>query len=153
MRISLLKSAIDPDYAADKGIQEFTYALLAHTGDFVQGRVEEYAFDLNNPVCALKGNAVEEKSLLSFSNNAVFLDCIKYAEDSQDILIRFHEYTGSRGTVVLSLHEAIFPKNAQWCEADLSENPITAWKKGTIKVDVKPYEIITLLIKAKGSRR
>ena len=153
MRISLLKSAVDPDYAADKGIQEFTYALLAHTGDFVQGRVEEYAFDLNNPVCALKGNAVEEKSLLSFSNNAVFLDCIKYAEDSQDILIRFHEYTGSRGTVLLSLHEAIFPKNAQWCEADLSENPITAWKKGTIKVDVKPYEIITLLIKAKGSRR
>ncbi|WP_428771626.1 alpha-mannosidase [Treponema sp. HNW] len=153
MRISLLKSAVDPDYAADKGIQEFTYALLPHTGDFVQGRVEEYAFDLNNPVRAVKGSAAEEKSLLSFSNNAVFLDCIKYAEDSQDILIRFHEYTGSRGSVELSLHESIFPKNAQWCEADLSENPVTAWKKGTIKVEVKPYEIITLLIGAKGSRR
>ena len=147
MRISLLKSAVYPDYAADKGVQEFTYALLPHSGDFIQARLEEYAFDLNNPMQALPGKARTEDSMLHFSTDSVFLDCIKYAEDSSDILIRFHEYTGARSSVTVKLCDSLLSKNALWCEADLTERPIKPWKSGKIKVGIKPYEVITLLIK------
>ncbi len=148
MRISLLKSAVYPDYSADKGIQEFTYALLPHTGTFIDAKLEQYAFNLNNPLSAVQGRAQLTGSFISLTNPNVFVDCIKWAEDSDAVVVRFHEYAGSRGRVSLKLHES-WAERYLWCEADLMENPLKAWKEGAISVPVKPYELITLLIRKK----
>jgi len=55
MRISLLRSGKQPDHLQDLGRHLFTYALLPHKGDFVEGGVEESAYALNNPMDVYAG--------------------------------------------------------------------------------------------------
>ena len=96
----------------------------------------------------MQGRAQLTGSFISLTNPNVFVDCIKWAEDSDAVVVRFHEYAGSRGRVSLKLHES-WAERYRWCEADLMENPLKAWKEGAISVPVKPYELITLLIRKK----
>ena len=49
LRISLLRSGKQPDHMQDIGEHVFTYSLLPHGGDFVEGGVVPSAFELNNP--------------------------------------------------------------------------------------------------------
>lgn len=55
LRLTLLKSAVHPDPQQDQGHHEFTYALYPHTGDFVEGRVVQEAWELNNPLRSVAG--------------------------------------------------------------------------------------------------
>ena len=34
-----------------------------------------------------------------------------------------------------------------WCESDLMENPLGEWKQTAMEVEVKPYEIKTIMLK------
>ena len=121
MRITLIKSAVKPDYLQDQGAHEFTYALLPHGGDFVEGRVVQEAFALNEPVHAVIGEAkLPYRSFLSFDNDQVELDAVKKSEDGKYIVVRFHEFAGSRQTVTVCPGFGI----TSWRECDLRERPL-----------------------------
>ncbi len=144
IRLTLLKSAIDPDYAADLGHHEFTYSLLPHTAEWYQSNIEQEAFDLNNPIYAIEGiSKVGQESLFTFDSEHIAVDCIKQGENSTDTVIRFHEYTGARGVVPITCR---FPVKA-WCECDLMEQPLWEFREEPIQVTVKPYEIKTILVR------
>ena len=144
MRLSLLKSATDPDYSADYGTHEFTYSLYPHKEEWYNARLEEEAFDLNSPVVVLDGaSALGNESLISFDAENVVLDAFKKAENEEAYVLRFHEFTGRRGRLTISTGL----KFDSWCEADLMENPLGEWKQTAIEVDVKPYEIKTIMLK------
>src|SRR5690242_21418473 len=55
MRLTLLKSGIDPDPQADQGIHRFTYSLLPHRGDWREARTVQRAYELNVPAIILCG--------------------------------------------------------------------------------------------------
>ena len=55
MRLSLIKSATEPDWQADQGEHIFTYALLPHLGDWAAGKTVEEAWSLNNPLQLVLG--------------------------------------------------------------------------------------------------
>ena len=100
MRITLLKTASDPDYKQDLGEHAFTYSLLPHRGDFVEGQTVKEAYALNQPFKAIKGAAINGKiSFVSFNTDGVELDAVKRSEDGRSLVIRFHDYTGSRQKV------------------------------------------------------
>ena len=144
MRLSLLKSATDPDYSADYGTHEFTYSLYPHKEEWYNARLEEEAFDLNSPVVVLDGaSALGNESLISFDAENIVLDAFKKAENEEAYVLRFHEFTGRRGKINLKTGL----KFDSWCEADLMENPIGEWKQTAIEVEVKPYEIKTIMLK------
>lgn len=144
MRLSLLKSATDPDYSADYGTHEFTYSLYPHKEEWYNARLEEEAFDLNSPVVVLEGaSALGNESLISFDAENVVLDAFKKAENEEAYVLRFHEFTGRRGRLTISTGL----KFDSWCEADLMENPLGEWKQTAIEVEVKPYEIKTIMLK------
>ena len=71
------------------------------------------------------------------------LDAFKKAENEEAYVLRFHEYTGRRGRLTL----ATGLKFDSWCESDLMENPLGEWKQTAIEVEVKPYEIKTIMLK------
>ena len=50
LRISLLRAGTHPDHLQDQGEHTFTYALLPHKGDFVEGNVVKEAVALNEPM-------------------------------------------------------------------------------------------------------
>ena len=144
MRLSLLKSATDPDYSADYGTHEFTYSLYPHKEEWYNLGLEEEAFDLNSPVVVLYGaSALGNESLISFDAKNIVLDAFKKAENEEAYVLRFHEYTGRRGKINLK----IGLKFDSWCESDLMENPLGEWKQTAIEVEVKPYEIKTIMLK------
>ena len=144
MRLSLLKSATDPDYSADYGTHEFTYSLYPHKEEWYNSGLEEEAFDLNSPVVVLDGaSALGNESLISFDAKNIVLDAFKKAENEEAYVLRFHEYTGRRGKINLKTGL----KFDSWCEADLMENPLGEWKQTAIEVEVKPYEIKTIMLK------
>ena len=144
MRLSLLKSATDPDYSADYGTHEFTYSLYPHKEEWYNSGLEEEAFDLNSPVVVLEGaSALGNESLISFDAKNIVLDAFKKAENEEAYVLRFHEYTGRRGKINLKTGL----KFDSWCEADLMENPLGEWKQTAIEVEVKPYEIKTIMLK------
>lgn len=147
MRITLLKSATNPDYKQDQGEHFFTYSLLPHKGDFVEGETVKEAYALNQPVKVLSG-AWENgnASFISFGTDKVELDAVKRSEDGKHLVVRFHEYAGSRQKV------KVYPGFVydSYCECNLMESPVEEEKKaGDITIEVTPYEIKTLLFTLK----
>ena len=144
MRITLIKSAVKPDYLQDQGAHEFTYALLPHGGDFVEGRVVQEAFALNEPVHAVIGEAkLPYRSFLTFDNDQVELDAVKKSEDGKYIVVRFHEFAGSRQKVTVRPGFGI----TSWREGDLRERPLgEICKDEKISLQLGAYEIKTVLI-------
>ena len=147
IRLSLLKAAVYPDYAADKGEHEFTYSLLPHKGDFVEGKTVQEAFNLNQPLEVVDGilcmPTKAGKGLVCLKGAHVELDALKKSEDGKYLVLRFHEYAGSKGNVYVDIGFQI----EAYAESDLMEQPQEEFKEGKLVLSVKPYEIKTLLLK------
>ncbi|EUJ31918.1 alpha-mannosidase [Listeria cornellensis] len=144
MRLTLLKSATYPDLTQDQGQHSFTYSLLPHKGDFIEGDVVQEAWALNNPLRAALGSH-DNRSLLKADKEQIQIDAIKKAEDDDAIIVRLHEYTGGRCQVVLFSDFEI----ASWQECDLMENPIGAAKSDAWEFLIGPYEVKTFKVKLK----
>lgn len=143
IRVSLVRAGIQPDHLQDQGEHYFTYSLLPHGGDFVEGNVVQEAYKLNNPMKVVKGeNTLAFESLFTLDNPFVEVDAVKKAEDSDELVIRFHEYSGSRQKVTLNPGFQF----CRWAEGDLRERPLEEYKEGAIRVELHPYEIKTILI-------
>lgn len=147
MRLTLLKGATYPDHSQDQGIHNFTYSLLPHEGDWVEGSTVRQAWDLNSPLSHLKGKAADEaKSLIQLSADHVMIDAVKKAEDEDRLVLRLHEFTGKRGKVEAGGDWPI----ESWQECDLMERPVEELHEGeTLSFAIKPYEIKTFLIDMK----
>lgn len=144
IRISLVKAATHPDHLQDQGLHEFTYALLPHGGDFVEGDVVKEAFLLNEPMQIVAGEmSPGYESFLSFDNDGVELDAVKKSEDGRYIVIRFHEYTGAKQKVSMKTGFAY----QSWAECDLRERLTGQWSSSKpVQMTLNPYEIKTILI-------
>lgn len=148
MRLSLLKSALQPDHLQDLGHHVFTYSLLPHMGDFVEGKTVQEAHVLNNPFEAEAGKAPAlAKQFLSFSGSQIEVDAVKKSEDGKYLVIRVHEFTGSRS--LLTVKTGFEFRN--WMIGDLRERPtgeVHSWSEtgNEISFCLKPYEIVTLLL-------
>jgi alpha-mannosidase len=107
--LSLLRSPHYPDPLADEGHHEFTYALLPHSGGWLEGGVLMEAEDLNRPLLALACRAGGEARArpLAVDGMALGLAALKPAEsgDGTSMVLRLYEPQGARGAARLSLPE------------------------------------------------
>lgn len=144
IRITLLKAATHPDHLQDQGEHVFTYSLLPHKGDFVEGKTVLEASLLNAPMEAAAGVADKvSDQFVSFDNDQIELDAVKKSEDGKYVVIRFHEFAGSRQKVEMKTGFIY----TSWSEGDLMERPVGAGSgKAPICLNVKPYEIKTILL-------
>ncbi|MCE3202228.1 alpha-mannosidase [Paenibacillus sonchi] len=149
MRLSLIKSATEPDWQADQGEHRFTYALLPHKGDWVAANTVQEAWSLNNPLRVVKGgySAGAGRSLIKTDCGSIAVDALKMAENGEGFIVRLHEYTGTRSIVTLS---SDYPVHS-WQECDLMERPVGEVKPGgAVTCEVKPYEISTFIVRFSG---
>ena len=144
MRLTLLKSSNFPDPQADLGEHVFTYALLPHSGDWREAGVVQEAWDLNAPLHAQKGiSPMAGKSLFRCDNANVLIETIKKAEDSDQLIVRLREFTGSRGGFTLESDLTI----QRWQACNLLEKGTAGSQTTSMITDsVKPYEIKTYLV-------
>ncbi len=144
MRISLLRSGLQPDHLQDLGRHEFTYSLLPHKGDFVAGHVVESAHALNNPMDVFSGVPKASGGLGSFftlDNAQVEIDAVKQSEDGQHLAVRLHDFAGARQQVEI---RPSFDWQG-WAESDLMERPLAAFTDGKVVLQLNPYEVKTIL--------
>lgn len=151
MRITLIKCAVDPDYAADLGAHIFTYSLLPHTQEWYTAGIEQQGYDLNNPLFgrpgadnAAFGSMMELKGTNSFKRHA-YVDCVKMEEGhsmekGEGIMIRLHEYAGGREQIEIRT----VLNYVSWQECDLLEHPIEEPRTDPICLNLTPYEIKTI---------
>ncbi|MCD9022813.1 alpha-mannosidase [Cohnella silvisoli] len=142
LRLSLLKSAINPDPEADIGDHTFVYALLPHEGDWYAGGTVQEAWSLNNPLTAYEGAPARGAfSMFRLSASNVMVDAVKKAEDGDRLVLRVHEFAGVRSTVELSSDLHIVSMQ----ECNLMERPIGE-AATSLTFELKPYEIKTFII-------
>ncbi|ASN04318.1 alpha-mannosidase [Virgibacillus necropolis] len=146
LRLTLLKGPTFPDPDADIGYHEFTYSLYPHQGDFITGETVQAAWELNNPLHVCKGkmdSSMEQLLEISGEPN-ILIDAIKQPEGhTNGMLIRFHDYSG--GTQKFSLKPNFAFKS--WMETNLLEEETGSKEIAQrISIELKPYEIKTILI-------
>lgn len=141
MKLSLLKSAKYPDCSADMGEHEFTYALLPHKGNFIEGGTIEEAGRLNLPVSVFDHCMCRERrQLVSVSSNSVQIDAVKKAEKEECLIVRIHECHGSRARFTLSSEYEV--KEIIGCNLLEQENGLV-YKGNQAELTLKPFEIST----------
>lgn len=142
MRISLLRSGLQPDHLQDQGRHQFTYALLPHKGDFVEGGVVKSSYALNNPADVFEGMPDGScGSFFTLDNDQVEVDAVKRSEDGKYLVIRLHDFAGARQKVEI---KPSFTWKT-WAESDLMERPVTDFTDAEVVLQLHPYEIKTVL--------
>lgn len=149
--INLLRSPTYPDPKADRGEHEFTYALLPHDGDWVNGAVYKEGYALNvplRPVAAARngGGRLDAKAaLMEIDGPHVMIETVKRAEDSRDFIVRLYETAGGKSHARLKLN---FPySRLEW--VDLLEEPLEGTPQvegGELLMVFSPFEIKTLKV-------
>ncbi|MBO6158893.1 MAG: alpha-mannosidase [Firmicutes bacterium] len=145
IKLSLLKSSKQPDIQADMGEHDFTYSLLPHAGGPIDGGVIQEADFLNLPYHLVSGiSPVAGLDLFRIEGEGIHVDAIKKAEDTGDLVLRFHECFG--GTQKIRITSDFQIKS--FTEANLLEQPIgETIEASEISRTVKPFEIVNYLVK------
>jgi alpha-mannosidase len=142
INLTLLKSALAPDPVADRGIQNFTYALYYWTGSFADSSIVQEGYELNCPLVILPGDA-GEASLFNLDATNIILETVKLAEDgSNDVILRFYEAKCNLTHCTLSTSLSINKVS----QTDMLEHYQTelSLRDGKIELDFRPFEIKTL---------
>ncbi|GHT68479.1 alpha-mannosidase [Spirochaetia bacterium] len=154
MRLTLLKSGIDPNPEADKEEHEFTYSLYPHKDTWREGGTHFMARGLNIPLFAHiedphAGDLEKEYSFVRSDRDNVCIEVIKKAEDGDDIIVRLYEYQNKRTEVKLVFHHSC----REIHECDLLERVLEKIGSDTNEASfvIKPYEIKTFRLK-RGTR-
>lgn len=149
MRLTLLKCATEPDPMADKCEHSFVYSLYPHKGNHKTGGTIQMAYKLNVPMIASPvgkqdGDLADTYSLVSCDAENVFLDTVKKAENSDELIVRMYETYNKRTNVKISFGFDVKEVNL----TDLMENKVKklAAKDNTVSLTVKPFEIVTLSV-------
>ena len=149
MRLTLIKSPIDPYENADQEVHEFTYSVYPHEGNWRTGKTVNMAYSLNCPMytkleIAHEGVLPAEFSFVKVNKENVVVEVVKKAEDSDAIIIRLYECRNRRDNVRLTF----FKELAEVWECDLMEhNTEKIEAQGRkFEFEIKPYEIKTFKV-------
>lgn len=154
LRLTLMRSAGEPDIYPNLGKFNISYALFPHAGDWQNGVWAE-GEDFNIPVYAaeppslalVKTHATrpEEDSFFSVDAKGVVLSGIKQAEEGNDLIVRIAEIHGKKTTVNLKLPVAISTaRRLNLIELPLENEQKPVASGRTVRLEIEPYEIVTL---------
>lgn len=147
--ISLLKSALYPNPAADKEHHSFTFSIFPHKGSFKEAGTIRRAYELNNPLVSCRkekkgGSLSPLASLISTDAENVVIEVVKQAEQGDAAIIRLYETFNRRDTA--RLHFAYPVKALYECDMLEKEQQELAISGTEAEIAVKPYEIKTLKV-------
>jgi len=157
LRLTLLRSAGNPDIYPNLGRFVINYSLFPHTGGWENGVMREGEI-YNVPVYAaeppslalVKEHATkpEEASLIAVDKDNVSLSTIKQSEDGDELIVRLCEMQGKETVTEITLPKGISAAR----RLNLIEYPLEGASApeiigNKIRVKIRGHEIVTLGIK------
>lgn len=147
MRITLVKSGVDPDPNADNNVHRFSYALYPHEGHVKDSLTVEMGYRFNHPSIVREctgGGAQEAFGFIKVYANHAVLDTMKRAEDSGDIIVRFYQSKNVRELV-----NVVLEREAERIEeTDMLERTVGAVKRteSGFAFTLEPFKVRTFRI-------
>lgn len=157
--LTLIKSGIFPNPAADQEEHTFTYSLYPHGEGWRQAGTVREAYQLNVPAyvwgaggasqqtdsCSCVSVCPPETSYASVDRSNVILETIKQAEDGKGVILRLYESENAR-TKMRVYMENLAGKQVYECSL-MEERERRIPVEGDSFADViRPYEIKTYLV-------
>lgn len=149
LSLSLLRAPEYPFEGADYGEHEFTYVLYAHQNNAYKSDVYKQALLINNPLIAVttnahNGNLQPNYSFVSCDAENVIIDGIKQSEDKKGFIVRLFERMNSLTSCTIMVGFDI--KKACLCNLVEEREQLLDIKENSLRLTIKPYEIITLYL-------
>ena len=146
MELNLLRSSKWPDYNADQGHQEFTYAFAPHRGTLVDSSVQSDAAQLNREPWRFDGYAAKALSLpISVEGQGVSIEAVKRAERSDDLIVRVVETRGRHASATVRLSKGCGFKRVSFTNAiEWTDDGVLSLKDGEGSLALHPFQIVTL---------
>ena len=154
LRLTLMRSAGDPDIYPNLGKYNISYSLFPHSGEWKNGVWAE-GDDFNVPVYAaeppslalVKEHATrpEEDSFISLDSKGIVLTGMKQAAEGKELIIRLVEVEGKETVVNLKLPVRISAaRRLNLIELPLENaaNPVV--NNQSVQIKIRPNEIVTL---------
>jgi len=145
LRLTLLRSAYEPDPEPDKGLHRFTYSLLPHSGDWVESEVWKRGHELNVPPRVIQGGREPRThSWIRIESRGIDMPALKKADHSEALVLRLVEMEGRRKSFKVAFGWPV----SQIQKCDLTERPTGATVdvvKGEAMLELGPYEVGTYL--------
>ncbi|GFZ34356.1 alpha-mannosidase [Clostridium zeae] len=152
MRLTLIKSGIEPNPTTDQEEHYFTYSIYPHKGEWKASETVSMAYNLNVPLYtrieqAHSGELPVKLSFINVDKNNVMIETVKKAEDSDEFIVRMYEFHNKRSKVTMEFFKDIVSVN----ECSLMEKDIEALDISDNKVEfvIKPFEIKTFKVQFK----
>ena len=152
MRLTILSSAWNPDNMSnynDQGEHTLTYSLLPHKGNLAASDTVKYAYDLNLPMTAVKtegkGEMPSEYSLVAVDCDNVLVEAVKEAEYGDETVVRLYDCKNIRSRASVKFGFDI--TEAYICNLSEKKQRKLSVKNNTVTLDIKPFEIVTLMVK------
>ncbi len=157
LRITLMRSAGNPDIYPNLGKFNISYALYPHAGDW-QNQVWAEGDDFNVPVYAAEppslalaknhATRAEEESFFSVSPSNVAMTGMKQSEEGGELVVRFVELGGKETTATINLPvKAKSARRLDILELPLKNSSAPAIQGKLLTLKLKPHEIVTIGIK------
>ena len=137
--LNLLRSPMFPARDADKGKQDFRYALYPHAGTVFQSDVIRQGYLFNNPVIVTDAE-VNLPSRFSSDKANIIIETVKMAEKGTATVLRVYETIGVDTTASITVPTTF--KSASL--SDMLEN--AGAKVDLSKLKFTPYEIKTIIL-------
>jgi alpha-mannosidase len=154
LRITLMRSAGDPDIYPNLGKFNISYSLFPHVSDWKNGVWAE-GEDFNVPVYAgeppslalVNAHSIcpEEASFFSIDSPGIVLTGMKKAEDGNELIVRLAEIEGKETIINLRLPVDVSSvRRLNLIELPLENASQPTVNGKTIHLKIKPNEIVTL---------
>jgi alpha-mannosidase len=154
LRLTLMRTAGDPDIYPNLGKFNISYSLYPHSGDWKSGIWAE-GDNFNVPVYAAEppsralvqshASRPEEDSFFNVDAPGVIVSGIKKSEDGRELIVRLAEIDGNPTTVKLTVPVNVaVARRLNILEFPLENavNPVVVGK--TIQLKIRANEIVTL---------
>jgi alpha-mannosidase len=154
LRITLMRSAGEPDIYPNLGKFNISYSLFPHSGDWKNGVWTE-GEDFNIPVYAAEPPSLalvkthakrpEEVSFFSIDAPGVILSGVKPAEEGTELIVRLAEVEGKATTVNLKLPVDVSSAHRlNLVELPLASVAVPTIDGNTVQIKIRANEIVTL---------
>jgi alpha-mannosidase len=158
IRLSLLTSPSSPNPSSvphplvDRGKHDIHYSLYPHLGTWQEGRVTHRGYEFNTPLVVFPVEEISEgvpagEPMVSLGDNDLILTAFKPAHDGKGFILRFYEPYGRDTAAEITAFKPI--RSAALCNFIEDDLRNAAPRDGSLTMEVKPHEVITLRLEFK----